>query len=66
MEGLKAALAPGRKGGRPKKLTETDLELVTRPTTERYDLDRPRSLGALESAEIRSYSYFFPQPGHAV
>ena len=26
MEGLKAALARGRKGGRPKKLTEADLE----------------------------------------
>lgn len=27
MEGLKAALARGRKGGRPKKLTEADLEV---------------------------------------
>lgn len=26
MEGLKAALARGRKGGRPKKLSEADLE----------------------------------------
>ena len=26
MEGLKAALARGRKGGRPKKLTEADVE----------------------------------------
>jgi len=26
MEGLKAALARGRKGGRPKKLTEADIE----------------------------------------
>ena len=26
MEGLKAALARGRKGGRPKKLKEADLE----------------------------------------
>ena len=27
MEGLKAALAHGRKGGRPKKLTEVDIEV---------------------------------------
>jgi DNA invertase Pin-like site-specific DNA recombinase len=27
MEGLKAALARGRKGGRPKKLTEADIEV---------------------------------------
>lgn len=28
MEGLKAALARGRKGGRPKKLSETDLAVA--------------------------------------